>query len=101
MKNALARSVQLSQAHKTPALSGRFAPERFSLSLLASCALATAALAAPLQLHPENPHYFLWQGKPEILITSGEHYGAVLNLDLDYRKYLATLAADKLNLTRL
>ena len=34
------------------------------------------------------------------MVTSGEHYGAVLNLDFDYRKYLATLAADGLNLTR-
>ena len=35
-----------------------------------------------------------------MLITSGEHYGAVLNQDFDYRKYLDALAADKLNLTR-
>src|SRR5262249_39582550 len=48
----------------------------------------------------ENPHYFLFRGKPTVLITSGEHYGAVLNLDLDFVKYLTTLAADGLNLTR-
>ena len=54
----------------------------------------------PLALHPKNPHYFLWRGKPTLLITSGEHYGAVLNLDFDYRKYLDTLAKDGLNLTR-
>ena len=63
--------------------------------------VATWAGAAPLSLHPENPHYFLWQGKPTILITSGEHYGAVVNRDFDFRKYLDTLAADGLNLTRL
>jgi hypothetical protein len=57
--------------------------------------------AAPLRLHPENPHYFLWRGRPEIIITSGEHYGAVLNLDFDYHRYLDTLAKDKLNGTRL
>ena len=56
---------------------------------------------APIALHPENPHYFLWRGKPTILITSAEHYGAVLNLDFDYRKYLDTLAADGLNYTRI
>src|SRR2546422_7173438 len=55
---------------------------------------------SPIALHPKNPHYFLWRGKPAILITSGEHYGAVLNLDFDYRKYLETLAKDKLNSTR-
>jgi hypothetical protein len=56
--------------------------------------------AAPISLHPENPHYFLYHDKPAVLITSGEHYGAVLNLDFDYIKYLDTLAADGLNLTR-
>ncbi len=55
---------------------------------------------APISLHPENPRYFLWKGKPTILITSGEHYGAVLNMDFDYRTYLRTLAADGLNHTR-
>src|SRR5215471_16297416 len=57
-------------------------------------------LAAPLALHPDNPHYFLWRGKPTIIITSGEHYGAVLNLDFDYAKYLRTLASAGLNGTR-
>lgn len=55
----------------------------------------------PLALHPRNPRYFLFEDKPTVLITSGEHYGAVLNLDFDYRTYLETLAADKLNLTRV
>jgi hypothetical protein len=63
-------------------------------------AVTTAASAAPLALHPGNPHYFLFREKPTVLVTSGEHYGAVLNLDFDYVKYLDTLAADGLNLTR-
>src|SRR6266571_5043037 len=54
----------------------------------------------PIGLHPENPHYFLFRGKPTVLITSGEHYGAVLNLDFDYVTYLDTLKKDGLNLTR-
>lgn len=62
---------------------------------------ATAADVAPLSLHPENSHYFLFRGKPTVLITSGEHYGAVLNPDFDYVKYLDTLQKDGLNLTRL
>lgn len=61
---------------------------------------ATNALAVPIALHPDNPHYFLFQDKPAVLITSAEHYGAVLNADFDYVKYLNTLAADGLNLTR-
>ncbi len=56
--------------------------------------------AAPLALHPDNPHYFLWRGQPTVLIGSGEHYGAVLNRDFDYRTYLDTLARDGLNHTR-
>lgn len=55
----------------------------------------------PIQLHPENPHYFLYKGEPLALITSAEHYGAVLNLDFDYRTYLETLAADGMNYTRI
>jgi hypothetical protein len=65
----------------------------------AECAFGADA-DAPLQLHPVNPHYFLWRGQPAVLITSGEHYGAVLNLDFDYVTYLDTLAADRLTLTR-
>src|SRR5262245_31400099 len=39
------------------------------------------AASRPLSLHPDNPHYFLFRSKLVVLITSGEHYGAVLNLD--------------------
>src|SRR5579884_2485443 len=62
--------------------------------------LAAPSQGAPLSLHPDNPHYFLFRDKPAVLITSGEHYGSVLNMDFDYSKYLDTLAADGLNLTR-
>jgi hypothetical protein len=57
-------------------------------------------VAEPLQLHPDNPHYFLFRGQPTVLISSGEHYGAVLNPDFDYRVYLDTLHAEGMNLTR-
>ena len=46
--------------------------------------VAGLCAAAPLQLHPDNPHYFLLRGKPTVLIASSEHYGAVLNRDFDY-----------------
>ena len=55
----------------------------------------------PLRLHPENPHYFQFRGKPTVLITSGEHYGAVLNLDFDYIAYLDELVRYGFNHTRL
>lgn len=56
--------------------------------------------AIAVSLHPDNPHYFLFRDKPTVLITSGEHYGAVLNLDFDYVKYLDELQSHGLNLTR-
>jgi hypothetical protein len=55
---------------------------------------------AVLALHPNNPHYFLFRGKPTIFVTSAEHYGAVLNTDYNYVKYLDELHANGLNLTR-
>ncbi|RMG58643.1 MAG: hypothetical protein D6722_23315, partial [Bacteroidetes bacterium] len=33
----------------------------------------------PIQLHPHNPHYLLYRGQTTLLVTSAEHYGAVLN----------------------
>jgi hypothetical protein len=73
---------------------------------VATCLLSGSQLAAeggirPIALHPDNPHYFVWRGKPTVLVTSAEHYGAVLNLDFDYRRYLDTLAEDGLNYTRI
>jgi len=55
----------------------------------------------PVRLHPKNPHYFLFRGNAVTFITSGEHYGAVLNTAFDYQRYLATLKSDGLNFTRL
>lgn len=57
--------------------------------------------AQPIRLHPANPRWFEWRGKAAVLITSAEHYGAVLNTDFDYRKYLETLERDGMNYTRL
>ena len=69
-------------------------------ALVLTVTLYHARAGEPLALHPKNPHYFLFRGQPTILVTSGEHYGAVLNLDFDYQKYLATLTEEGLNLTR-
>lgn len=72
-----------------------------SLVTVVLCACNAPKQQEPIALHPDNPHYFIYDDKPEVLITSGEHYGAVLNLDFDYVKYLETLAKDSLNLTRI
>lgn len=55
----------------------------------------------PISLHPENPHYFLYQAKPTVLVTSGEHYGAVVNPDFNFDLYLETLKREGFNHTRL
>jgi hypothetical protein len=70
-----------------------------SLALISLLA-PNAAEARPIALHPENPHYFLFRGEPTILVTSGEHYGAVLNLDFDFEPYLDELASRGFNQTR-
>lgn len=57
--------------------------------------------AEPIKTHPVNPHYFSYQGKPTVLITSAEHYGAVLNKDFDYVAYFDELKAHQLNYTRI
>jgi hypothetical protein len=69
-----------------------------ALAIFLSAALAAAS--PPLRLHPENPRCFEFRGKPTVLVTSGEHYGAVLNLDVDFVRYLDALRGDGLNLTR-
>jgi hypothetical protein len=63
-------------------------------------AAAAAGPGRPLALHPENPHYFLFRDRPAVLVTSTEHYGAVLNRDFDYVPYLDELRAREFNLTR-
>lgn len=63
--------------------------------------VAGCAVAQPLRLHPENPHYFLFRGRPAVLVTSGEHYGAVINGEFNYRVYLAELQRRNLNHTRV
>jgi len=50
---------------------------------------------------PDNPHYFYYKGEPVVLITSDHHYGAVLDQDFDYVKFLNYIASQGLNLTRI
>jgi hypothetical protein len=55
----------------------------------------------PIQLHPHNPHYFLYRDKATVLVGSGEHYGSVVNADFDYHRYLDAVAEAGLNFTRI
>lgn len=69
--------------------------------IAAGSTLRAEAEEAVLTLHPENTRYFLYDGRPTVLVTSAEHYGALLNLDFDFKRYLETLQAGGLNLTRI
>jgi hypothetical protein len=103
--------IHSSQSRRRDGATARWSPGRQLESVLPSCRRAFVivavllasgvASAEPLRLHPKNPHYFLLAGKPAVLVTSGEHYGAVVNLDFKYEPYLDTLAAAGLNLTRV
>lgn len=77
-------------------------PRSLALTLILALGFAptTAWAGRPIAVHPDNPRYFLFEGKPAFLITSGEHYGAVLNLDFDFIPYLDELHARGFNLTR-
>jgi hypothetical protein len=70
----------------------------FLVTLIVGC--TSAELPKPISLHPQNHHYFLFREKPVVLIGSTEHYGAVMNLDFDYVKYLDELSTCGLNITR-
>ena len=78
--------------------------KHFLSVLILGLLLFSSSFAQPggaFRLHPQNPHYFQYQNKPMVLIGSGEHYGSVVNLDFDYKKYLRATAADGMNTTRL
>jgi hypothetical protein len=55
----------------------------------------------PVQVYPENPHYFYYKGHPIVLITSDHHYGAIIDRDFDFAKYLKFLSNNGMNLTRI
>ncbi len=53
-----------------------------------------------IRIHPENPHYFLFRGKPIFLLSATEHYGSVMNRPFDFIRYLNDAAEHKMTLTR-
>ena len=52
-------------------------------------------------VHPRNPRCFLYRGKPFKILTSGEHYGAVVNADFDDNTYLQEMQRTRQNMTRV
>jgi hypothetical protein len=63
--------------------------------------LAVRVHAQAISIDPANPYYYFFHGKPIVLVTSAEHYGAVINGEFDYLKYLDALQAYGLNYTRI
>lgn len=77
---------------------------RSFLILLAAASLFASTISAaddPIRLHPDNPRWFEWRGTAIALVTSAEHYGAVVNADFDYRSYLEAMQRDGMNYTRI
>lgn len=55
----------------------------------------------PISLHPDNPRYFCYNGKPTVLVGSCEDYGCLMNLAFDYHAYLRELKRCGLNHDRV
>ena len=68
--------------------------------MLVALLTGRSALGDPIRVCPVNPHYYFYEDKPILLITSAEHYGAVINKDFDYVAYFDALRAHGLNYTR-
>ncbi|MFT4024179.1 MAG: hypothetical protein QM664_10400, partial [Flavihumibacter sp.] len=73
----------------------------YILFLLAALYAGGLQAQNTLRLCAANPHYLLYRNHPLILITSGEHYGALINQHFDYVAYLNALQKRGLNNTRV
>ncbi len=52
-------------------------------------------------VHPQNHRCFLYKGKPMKILTSAEHYGAVMNSEFNYEIYLKEMQRTGQNQTRV
>ena len=62
--------------------------------------LAAGVRAAPIRLHPDNPRYFLYEGRALALITATEHFGGIINLDFNFERYFKALGAHNFTLAQ-
>ena len=58
-------------------------------------------MSRPIRIHPDNPKLFEYGGRPLVLLTATEHYGAVFNRPFRFDRYLADAADKQITLTRL
>lgn len=63
--------------------------------------MMTRKIVGAIKPLADAPHYFDFRGKPTVLVTSAEHYGAIINRAFDYVAYLDALARHGLNYTRI
>jgi len=63
-------------------------------------AASQSAGRSGLTIHPENPKYFLFRGRPLVLVAASEHYGSIVNRRFDFERYLREAADQKQTVTR-
>ncbi len=80
--------------------SGNPPPFRSESVVLGEASSASGAAGTPISIHPQNPKYFLFRGKPLVLIAAIEHYGSIVNRRFDFERYLAEAADKKQTMTR-
>lgn len=68
--------------------------------LICLCCASGATADPPIRIHPQNPKYFVFRGKPTFLLTATEHYGSVVNRPFDFDKYLNDVVDKRMTMTR-
>ena len=58
-------------------------------------------MSSPIRIHPQNSKLFEFRGRPLVLLTATEHYGAVMNRSFRFERYLDDAADKGITLTRL
>jgi hypothetical protein len=72
-----------------------------AIALLTPPSFGTSQSLEVFSIHPKNHRVFLYRGKPMKILTSAEHYGAVVNGDFDYETYLKEMQRTGQNMTRV
>ncbi len=72
-----------------------------SLLLTATHGILRAEDSQPIQVESRNPHYFRYQDKPIVLVTTDHTWFALTAPDFDYVAFLDALAENDNNFTRL
>ncbi len=57
-------------------------------------------VSSPIRIHPQNSKLFEFRGRPLLLLTATEHYGAVINRNFDHLTYLDDTAGKRQTLSR-